>query len=184
MLQFDDEKSVRTSSRDAKIKYLVNFQFSCGTCFFSLNNEKLNVAMLRGQIRKQLRLKKITLWLLSAAVTHLVRAVLARWGRTTGVNHNTSSVIFFKNPNISEGWWLHPLQPTCGHHLPVAPLTFKFHPQSLLLSLLICFSHCKPRPLSHRVRVGSKVCDLVLKSSGDLLEAEGQLFVLGCWVFV
>lgn len=30
----------------------------------------------------------------------------------------------------------------------------------------------------------SKVCDLVLKSGSDLLEAERQLFVLGCRVLV
>lgn len=37
--------------------------------------------------------KKITLWLLSAADDgHLVRAVVARWVWTTGANQNTSYV--------------------------------------------------------------------------------------------
>lgn len=102
------------------------------------------------------------------------------------MNDNMSSVhVFFKNPNTSAGSGLHPLHTTCGHHLPVTPPASpsKFHPQSLLHSLyvLVNVSH-SPRPTVSGQ--GSKVGDLVLKSGGDLLEAECQLFVLGGRVLV
>lgn len=51
-------KSVQTSSLEAKIKYLVSLQFSYGTLLLQSQNEKVMVALLRSQTRKQLQTKK------------------------------------------------------------------------------------------------------------------------------
>lgn len=103
--------------------------------------------MLRSQTWKQLRMKKKkkkTLRLLFAALTSILSVPCQPGWSGPQSWTGTRLLCTFVNPNISSG----PLFSTGS--------TSQFHPLSSLLSPLICFSLCKPRPLSYHVGAGVK----------------------------
>lgn len=80
---------------------------------------------------------------------------------------------------------LRPRRPSCpganhrgeAEQVSSGPLSSTHHPPfSVLHAVQVSGS---PAPFA-----GSKVCDLVLQSGGDLLQAKRQLLVLGCWILV